>query len=98
MIYQCQYCGWRINERKYCKENTEEIGKCLLYNNRTFCSERCIELVKNKPYVLSNDKPFLNPYDWSKETANWKTERKIGRKRKMRKLYHILNSSNKIHV
>ena len=93
MIYQCQYCGGRINERKDNKETPEEIGKCLLYNNKAFCSNWCIEQTKSKPYVLSLDKPFFNPYNWTQEMSNWKTERKIGRKRKMRKLYRILNSS-----
>ncbi len=91
MIYQCQYCGYRINERKSNQETPEEIGKCVLYNNKPFCGDWCIEKARNKPYVFSLDKPLFDPYDWTEEMTTWKTERKIGRKRKMRKLYRILN-------
>ena len=94
MIYQCQYCGRRINERKNNEETPEKIGKCLLYNNKAFCSNWCIEQTKRYPYVLSLDRPYFDHYAWSPEMSNWKRERKIGRKRKMRKLYRILNLKN----
>jgi len=96
MILLCQNCGWRINERRDCKNNPEQIGKYLLYNHKPFCSELCIENTKAKPYDIT--RPII-PSDWNElgdsnpsrpnGIENWKTERKINRSRPMRKLFKL---------
>jgi len=94
MIHPCQYCGWRINERNDVEDDSN-IGKCLLYKNKPFCSDECIMLAKNKPYVFSLGQPLLNPYEFDVDCdVDWKTNRKIGRKRQMRKLYRIYTNVN----
>jgi len=92
MIYLCQTCGWSINSR-YRNKNLkpEEIGKHLLYNNKPFCSNDCIEIAKTKPYILLRQ---VQPADWDDENyklngmiTNWRIQRKLNRvKRKKNKL------------
>lgn len=87
MIYLCQNCGWRINDRQQNKDTSENIGKHLLYKGKPFCSEHCIECAKAKPNILDRQ---VRPSDWDEAgwtdknrpngIANWKTERKIKRK------------------
>ena len=87
MILLCQNCGWRINERS-CDKKPEDIGKYLIYSNKPFCSEYCIEKAKLKPYVLTRT---VYPSDWNEQGLNnWKIQRKIIRKpRPMRKIQKI---------
>ena len=96
MIFLCQNCGWRINQRKDTRNNPEKIGKYLLYEHKPFCSNLCINMTKAKPYTLTQP---IEPSDWEESgyinlnrpngIENWKTERKIGRVRPNRKLYKI---------
>jgi hypothetical protein len=77
MILLCQNCGWRINQRHNNLETPENIGKYLLYKNKPFCSEYCIEHAKQKPYILTIP---IQPTDWNEQGyETWKTLRKIGR-------------------
>jgi len=74
MIYLCQTCGWRINERCYTKYdiddetqfrddiNDEDIGKYLLYNHKPFCSVECINKAKEYPKILNRE---VVPSDWN---------------------------------
>lgn len=78
MIYLCQSCGWRINERNHTTH--ENIGKHLLYNHMAFCSNNCIEHAKSNPQILGRT---VKPSDWNEEGwtengvwSNWKTNRK----------------------
>ena len=87
MIYLCQNCGWRINERKYVKDE-KDIGKHLLYNHKPFCSERCINEAKKNPRILERQ---VIPSDWNEQgwgypddIKTWKTERKVNRIREKR--------------
>ena len=101
MIFLCQTCGMRINERCYQDDDDElqftdisdkDIGKHLLYNHKPFCSVRCINKAKDNPNILNRE---VIPYDWNEQgynnknrpncIENWKTERKINRIRKKRK-------------
>ena len=83
MIYLCQNCGWRINQR-YDNDIAEGIvGKHLLYNHKAFCSEYCIEKAKGNPHILNRN---VIPSDWNEQGrglngiyGNWKTDRKINR-------------------
>ena len=68
MIFLCQTCGYRINQRT-CDGSTwrpdetlgrtgvrdEDVGKHLLYNHKPFCSNECIEEAKNNPYILKRE-------------------------------------------
>lgn len=76
MIFLCQNCGHRINQRtgdrsiwnpdepSYKIEIDEsEIGKYLLYNHKPFCSEECIEYAKSKPYIMKKDVKPYNDYE-----------------------------------
>lgn len=84
MIYLCQNCGWRINQRYNNRTiKPENIGKHLLYNHMAFCSEDCIEMAKNDPKVLNRQ---IEPSDWDEQGwtqngvySNWKIERKLNR-------------------
>jgi hypothetical protein len=83
MIYLCQNCGWRIKERYNKEIKPENVGKYLIYSNKPFCSERCIEYAKKRPYILIRD---VKPSDWDEiGDKNWKVMRKINRKRPIRK-------------
>ena len=79
MIYYCQYCGWRINQRTQNIITPENIGKHLLYNGKAFCSEDCINIAKKRPYIMSLNKPYFEPYKWTEELSNWKNLRKLRR-------------------
>lgn len=83
MIYLCQNCGWRINERYNINIAQEIIGKHLLYNHKAFCSEDCIEKAKENPHILNR---YIIPTDWNEQGwtvngvySNWKIERKLNR-------------------
>jgi hypothetical protein len=87
MIYLCQTCGRRINER-YNNSTipSEQIGKHLLYKHMAFCSENCIDIAKQYPHKILH-RPVI-PYDWNEQGwheggvySNWKIERKLKRKR-----------------
>ena len=68
MIYLCQTCGHRINQRT-CDGSVyqpneplrkrdikaEDVGKHLLYNHKPFCSEKCIEEAKKNHTILLKD-------------------------------------------
>jgi hypothetical protein len=93
MILLCQACGWRINQRNTnIEQPLDEIGKHLIYNNKPFCSERCIEKAKTIPHILSIIK---KPTDWDEPA--WKIERKIDRIRPMRKLSKIYKSKKQLY-
>ena len=74
MIYLCQACGHRINQRTSYRSSwrpdeplektgipDEEIGVHLIYKHKAFCSEYCIELAKSKPCILERE---VIPYDF----------------------------------
>lgn len=89
MIYLCQSCGWRINERIKNKDTPENIGKHLLYKGRAFCSKNCIEFAKENPKILDVQviPSNLDEAGWTDKNrpngiANWKTERKINKANK----------------
>lgn len=86
MIYLCQTCGYRINQRT-CdgstwnpKEplarnniNDADVGKHLLYNHKPFCSKECIEEAKNNPTILLRDVTpanYLERYKYNPERPN----------------------------
>jgi hypothetical protein len=78
MIYLCQACGWRINQR--INTTPERVGTHLLYKHMAFCSEYCIALAKANPRILSRT---VVPSDWDEQGyieegvfSNWKTDRK----------------------
>ena len=75
MIYLCQTCCMRINERCHMKEHIndisefknisqENIGKYLLYNHKLFCSTECINQAKEYPQILNRE---IIPYDWNEQ-------------------------------
>lgn len=75
MIYLCQTCCMRINERCHMKEHIndisefknisqENIGKYLLYNHKPFCSTECINQAKEYPQILNRE---IIPYDWNEQ-------------------------------
>lgn len=83
MIYLCQNCGWRINQRYERTIAPENVGKHLLYNHMAFCSEYCIESAKANPFVIKRQ---VRPSDWDEQGwtqngvySNWKIERKLNR-------------------
>jgi hypothetical protein len=87
MIYRCWGCGWRINERQSNMDQPENIGKHILYEHKPFCSDFCIRTYQNFKI-----KPITAPIsNWDEiETGqpgdinynpNWKTLRKINRKK-----------------
>ena len=82
MIYLCQSCGWRINERYNSDMPPENVGKHLIYQHKAFCSEDCIETAKSNPGILTRT---VVPSDWNEQLngahSNWKIERKINRQR-----------------
>jgi len=55
MIYNCWNCGWSINKRYGNNEiDPKDVGKYLLYDHKTFCSDYCIDSfksLKTKPDV-----------------------------------------------
>ncbi len=69
MIYLCQTCGYRINQRTCdgstwrpdspLRRNTqikaEDVGKHLLYNHKPFCSVECIDVAKKIPYIMKRE-------------------------------------------
>tara|TARA_Y100001970_G_scaffold180354_1_gene219590 strand:+ start:147 stop:506 length:360 start_codon:yes stop_codon:yes gene_type:complete len=79
MIYLCQTCGWRINERCHTKEDIddktqfrndirdEDIGKHLLYKHKAFCSIKCINKAKEYPRILNR---IVVPSDWNEQGWN----------------------------
>tara|TARA_B000000557_G_scaffold233217_1_gene207611 strand:+ start:99 stop:413 length:315 start_codon:yes stop_codon:yes gene_type:complete len=79
MIYLCQTCGWRINERCHTKEDIddktqfrddicdEDIGKHLLYKHKAFCSIECINKAKKYPRILNR---IVVPSDWNEQGWN----------------------------
>lgn len=91
MLYLCQNCGWRINQRLG-NNDEKNIGKYFLYNHQTFCSEWCIEQAKGNPTKLNRD---VKPSDWNEQgwvnfecpnsIENWKTKRKIIRGKREKK-------------
>ena len=93
MILLCQTCGWRINKRYTNSEQSlDDIGKFLMYNNKPFCSESCIEKAKKIPHILTIIK---KPTDWDEPA--WKIERKINRIRPMRKLSKIYKLKKQLY-
>jgi hypothetical protein len=88
MIYLCQNCGWRINQRLSNKNTPENIGKHFLYNHQPFCSEMCIEEAKLNPYRLIRN---VKPSDWDEQgwtnhecpnsIENWKMKRKTNKRK-----------------
>ena len=68
MIFLCQTCGYRINQRT-CDGPSwrpdeplgrtgvrdEDVGKHLLYNHKPYCSKECIEVAKKNPYILQRE-------------------------------------------
>jgi hypothetical protein len=76
-----------------------DVGKHLLYNGKPFCSDDCIEKAKSKPTILVKEVRPSNAFERGFPNPNrpngietWKTERKIGRVRPMRKLSKLLKS------
>lgn len=88
MIYLCQTCGWRINERIKIKHTPGvEIGQHFLYAHKPFCSQWCIDEAKKHPYILERTR---KPSDW--DEPQWKIDRKL-RRPKRPKNRHNLSSS-----
>jgi hypothetical protein len=81
MIYNCWYCGWRINERREGEKDNDCISKYKLWNHHPFCSDCCIKLYKE--YGCTTKAPIA---DWEENGVYgyWKVKRKIGRIRKKR--------------
>lgn len=79
MIYNCWYCGYRINERtrsdKYTTWKTgidpKKVGTYLTFENKPFCTEYCIEDFKK---LKTKPKYFPGTSDWYEE--EWKLLRK----------------------
>ncbi len=114
MIYLCQNCGMRINQRtedqSIYKANEplyrtgvadEDVGKHLLYGGKPFCGDFCIDMAKAKPDILKKEVRPWNHFERGDPNPNrpngietWKTERKIGRVRPMRKLSRLLKPKN----
>lgn len=110
MIYLCQNCGHRINQRTADQSSWRpdeplgrtgvadaDVGKHLLYGGKPFCDDYCIEQAKARPFILTQEVRPYNDFERCDENpdrpnglANWKTERKIGRVRPMRKLSKLL--------
>lgn len=87
MIYNCWYCGHRINERHTVK-NSDDIGKYAIWDNKTFCNDFCIQQFKTLKSPPT-EKPIS---DWCESGyplcdhpehhyIGWKRARKIGRVR-----------------
>lgn len=68
MIFLCQTCGYRINQRtadgstwrpdeplKRTGVRDKDVGKHLLYNHKPFCSKECIGVAKKNPYILQRE-------------------------------------------
>jgi len=89
MIYLCQTCGYRINQRTgdasiYAPKETfkidiepEKVGKHLLYKHKPFCSEECIHLAIQKPYILSREVVPANILE--RGPNSWKITRKLNK-------------------
>ena len=83
MIYLCNYCGWRINQREKNEKDNSRIGSIpFMYNHQAFCSEDCVnEGKKNyKKHKVMNESPVSdwNEIGWEIQGnySNWKIERK----------------------
>lgn len=73
MIYLCQCCGTRINQRTADRSiyapneshktdvSPENVGKHLLYKHRAFCQQSCIEEAKKHPHILNRE---VTPSNW----------------------------------
>ena len=96
MIYLCQTCGYRINQRTQDRSwwqpdeplqktgiPDEDVGKHLIYNHMPFCSEDCIEMAKTKPHILQRLVTPANLFERGQDT--WKTQRKIRRQNYLKK-------------
>jgi len=97
MIYLCQCCGSRINQRTRdgsiwrsadeplgrTSVEPSQVGKYLLYNHKPFCSDLCIEYAKKHPYIMNVDVIPANILE--REPNGWKTLRKINRNRNKQK-------------
>jgi hypothetical protein len=93
MIHLCWNCGRRINERFNCRGpvdiDPQEVGKFLLFDHKTFCSQYCIGWWKER-YCGAKRRPLpkVAPiYDWNENGIEgyWKQERKVGRVRPKRR-------------
>ena len=116
MIFLCQTCGCRINQRTADQSSWRpdeplertgvadaDVGKHFLYNGRPFCGEFCIEQAKSKPYILKREVRPWNDFERCDSNPNrpnglknWKTERKIGRVRPMRKQSKLLKKRKNV--
>jgi hypothetical protein len=87
MIYNCAFCGWRINQRYNHPElKKEEVGKYLLHEHKPFCHEYCIEwykCCKTKPIY-----PVSDLYE-NGRWGDWKTERKINRPKRAKNRHEL---------
>lgn len=98
MIYLCQNCGHRINQRtadgstwkpdepleKICIEPCN-VGKYLLYNHKPFCSSECIEITKKNPNIINRDVIPANILE--RGPNSWKILRKINKKQTITQHY-----------
>lgn len=76
MIYRCYNCGWRINQRKEGEPDNPRIGKYLLCNHHSFCSENCIDCYLGN-FKNDREPPPAKCADWSEEgNTGWKINRK----------------------
>lgn len=89
MIYNCWYCGNRINSRFYKDKygdihktgvKDEDVGKHKLHDGKAFCNECCIDNYKNLSQLKKNIRAPPSDYWENGIWGEWKKERRLRNK------------------